>query len=472
MGASNYWGRPIEGLIALVDLEQRELVSLIDTGPVPIPDAPVDLDEASVGELREGPNSISFTQPGGPSFVVDDHEVRWQGWQFHYRLDPRLGLIVSLVTYNDSGDTRSILYQGSLSEIFIPYMDPDVGWFFRTYLDAGENGVGRLAVVLQPGLDCPTNAVFFDASFADDTGAPYAQENAVCLFERYAGNIAWRHYEAVTGQDNVRPRTDLVLRSVSAIGNYDYIFDWVFRQDGTISIDVGATGVPQVKAVSDPTDLDTAYGHLVAENTVATNHDHFFSFRLDLDIDGRRNSFVSEQLQNEQVESEDGRTSVWVVESTTAVTEQAAQMVIDIQTPALWRVVNSNVVGPLGNPVSYQLEPRSNAISLLSPDDFPQQRAGFTDYHLWVTPYEPDELYAAGTYPNQSKGGNGLPTWTSADRPIENTDVVLWYTLGFHHAPRAEDWPVTPTIWNQFELRPFDFFDRNPALDLPIPDSG
>ncbi len=118
--------------------------------------------------------------------------------------------------------------------------------------------------------------------------------------------------------------------------------------------------------------------------------------------------------------------------------------------------------------MSYELKPGSNAISLLSSDDFPQQRAGFTDHHIWVTPYDPQERYAAGTYPNQSKGGDGLPTWTSADRPIENTDLVLWYTLGFHHAPRAEDWPVTPTIWNEFQLRPFDFFDRNPALDLPI----
>jgi primary-amine oxidase len=122
--------------------------------------------------------------------------------------------------------------------------------------------------------------------------------------------------------------------------------------------------------------------------------------------------------------------------------------------------------------VSYQLEPRSNAISLLSPDDFPQRRAGFTDCHLWVTQHEPHERYAAGKYPNQSKGRDGLPTWTSADRPIENTDLVLWYTLGSHHAPRAEDWPVTPTIWKEFELKPFDFFDRNPALDLPISEAG
>ena len=474
-GADNYWGRPIEGLIAVVDLNERELVSLIDSGPVPVPEGPVDLDQV---ELRDPPNAISLVQTGGPSFQVDGQEVSWQKWQFHFRMDPRLGPVVSLVRYEDNGAMRSILYQGSLSEIFIPYMDPDVGWYFRTYLDAGENGVGRLAVRLKPGLDCPNNAVLFNAIFAHDTGEPYTQKNAACLFERFSGDIAWRHYEAVTGSNKVRPRTDLVLRSISAIGNYDYIFDWVFRQDGTIRIDVGATGVPQVKAVNarstgdDGDGLDTAYGRLVAEHTVATNHDHFFSFRLDLDVDGQQNSFMYEQLKLERLESETGRKSVWVVDSTEATSEEAAKMVIDIESPTLWRVINPNVSGPLGNPVSYQLEAKSNAISLLSPDDFPQRRAGFTDYHLWVTPYEPEERYAAGVYPNQSKGGDGLPAWTSANRSIQNTDLVLWYTLGFHHVVRAEDWPVTPTLWNEFELRPFDFFERNPALDLPAPDGN
>ena len=61
----------------------------------------------------------------------------------------------------------------------------------------------------------------------------------------------------------------------------------------------------------------------------------------------------------------------------------------------------------------------------------------------------------------------GLPDWTSEDRDIENTDIVLWYTFGMHHMVRAEDWPVMPVLWHGFEIRPFDFFDRNPALDLP-----
>jgi primary-amine oxidase len=36
-----------------------------------------------------------------------------------------------------------------------------------------------------------------------------------------------------------------------------------------------------------------------------------------------------------------------------------------------------------------------------------------------------------------------------------------------HHVVRGEDWPVMPVAWHALELRPFDFFDHNPAVDLP-----
>lgn len=94
-------------------------------------------------------------------------------------------------------------------------------------------------------------------------------------------------------------------------------------------------------------------------------------------------------------------------------------------------------------------------------------RAGFIDHHLWVTPYSARERYAAGEYPTLSEPGEGLPQWTRTNRSIDRTDLVLWYTMGMHHLVRAEDWPVMPVLWHEFELRPFDFFDRNPAVDLP-----
>ena len=95
------------------------------------------------------------------------------------------------------------------------------------------------------------------------------------------------------------------------------------------------------------------------------------------------------------------------------------------------------------------------------------KRAAFIHEHLWVTPYRPEERYAAGEYPNLHPGGDGLPEWTSADRPIDGEDVVVWYTFGHHHVPRPEDWPVMPVTTAGFKLKPVGFFERNPALDVP-----
>ena len=480
-GAKNFWARPIEGLTTLVDLNTFEVIRVIDTGPVPIPSAPVDFDEASVGRLREIPSLISIHQPDGAGFGANGQEVSWQKWSFHFRIDPRVGLVVSTVRYADGERQRSILYQGSLSELIVPYMDPDVGWYWRTYMDAGEFLAGANGVSLMPGVDCPENARYFDAAFADEHGKPQTKERAVCLFERYAGDVAWRHYDFLSGETEARKKQDLVLRFVTTIDNYDYTFDWTFQQDGTIRIGLGSSGIEQVKAVAsrtasemasgsngdDPGSGDLAYGRFVAENTVAVNHDHFFSFRLDLDVDGTANSFLRENLKTVRLDGEGPRKSVWVLDPQIARTEADGKLRINLEKPALWRVINPDVLGPVGYPVSYEIKPRANAVSLLVPEDFPRRRAGFMDHHLWVTPYRAEERYAGGDYPTLSSGGDGLPKWTSADRSIAKTDIVVWYTLGFHHVVRAEDWPVLPTSWASFELRPFDFFERNPALDLP-----
>ncbi len=469
----NFWARPIEGLIAIVDINAREVVKLIDTGVVPIPNTPVDLDEPAVGARRAAPTPLALAPPQGPNFTLQGHEVEWQRWRFHVRIDPRLGPVISMVRYQDQGRWRSILYQGSVSEFFVPYMDADLGWYFRTYMDVGEYGAGKMAAPLEPGLDCPPNAVLFDAVFADDKGVPYTQARAVCLFEREAGEVAWRHYEFVNGQSESRKARDLVLRFIAAVGNYDYLFDWVFRQNGSITVALGTSGIEQVKAVKSRTALDAtaaadlAPGHLVAAHTLAVHHDHFFNFRLDLDVDGPQNSFRIDELTPQRLGPDSSRKSLWALVPRTLTSEQEAKLRIMMDKPALWRVINPNVKGALGYPVGYELVPGHTSMSLLSPEDYPQRRAAFTDYHLWVTPYHPEERYAGGMYPNQSRGDDGLPAWTRANRPIANTDIVLWYTLGLHHVVRAEDWPVLPTVWHTFELRPFDFFDHNPALDLP-----
>jgi primary-amine oxidase len=95
-----------------------------------------------------------------------------------------------------------------------------------------------------------------------------------------------------------------------------------------------------------------------------------------------------------------------------------------------WMVQNPRNLNRLAQPVGYEVEVRGDNDLLMSPDDFPALRAGFTQYALWVTQRDAKQLYAAGAYPNQSKGGDGLPVWTSADREISNRDIVLWVNVG------------------------------------------
>ena len=101
----------------------------------------------------------------------------------------------------------------------------------------------------------------------------------------------------------------------------------------------------------------------------------------------------------------------------------------------------------------------------MDPDDGPQKVGAFSAHHVWVAPYKVDERFAAGVYPMQSKGDDGLANWTKADHPIENTDIVACYSLGFHHSPRPEDRPVMTAMWHDFVLRPF--FSQSPVLTLP-----
>jgi primary-amine oxidase len=470
-GVENIWGRPIEGLTIYIDLHEKKVFRVVDTGVVPVPTAPVDMSPEAIGTTRPALPPLEIAQPTGPGFTREGATVRWDRWQFHVRLEPRRGAVISLVKYKDGDRDRSVLYQGSVSELFVPYMDPDESWYHRTFFDAGEFGhsMGLAHRPLERGTDCPANAVWLDLVIANERGLPQRQADAGCIFERAAGDVLWRHREE--GLLDSRARRDLVIRWIATLGNYDYVFDWVFQQDGSIRGLVGATGVAEVKGVKSRTTADDkdgadgAYGHFVAEHTVAVNHDHFFSYRLDVDVDGSNNSLVIDQLTKKRLPAPHPRKSIWVTTSRTARVE--AEGMIDRHAPAMWRIVNPGTKGPLGYVTSIQIKPGHSDESLLDLDDFPQKRAGFTNHALWVTPYRPDELFAAGDYPTQSRGGDGLPAWTSANRPIENTDIVAWYSFGMHHVVRAEDWPVMPTVWHEFELRPFDFFARNPALDVP-----
>ena len=468
---TNVFGWPIERLYALVDLHEHAVLSVTDYGVVPIAGGDRNYSETAVGALREPLKPTVLSQPRGPNFRIDGHEVSWGKWRFHTRLDGRVGTVISLARWQDRETLRSVLYQGYLSEMFVPYMDADYGWSSRTYFDTGEYGAGMLATPLKAGIDCPATAAFLAAVFNDDKGEPFTTPNALCVFERAGGDPIWRHNEAVNQTYEGRPNVELVVRMAASIGNYDYLFDWVFNDAAEIEVRVGATGIDALKGVAsrsmaDATaEADTRHGTLVAPNLVAVNHDHYFNFRLDLDVDGPANSFNQDVYRSVTLPSDSPRRSVYVVEPRIASNEQAAQLDTG-HGPMKFRVLNESRTNQTGNPVSYDVLLANHAHLMLDPEDWPAKRARFLQHDVWVTPYDATERYAAGDYVFGNRGTDGLAEWTTRNRPIRSQDIVLWVNMGMHHLTRAEDLPVMPTIWHSFTLRPHNFFDRNPAIDL------
>jgi primary-amine oxidase len=216
------------------------------------------------------------------------------------------------------------------------------------------------------------------------------------------------------------------------------------------------------------------HGTLVAPGLNAMVHQHFFNMRLDLDVDGTQNAVEEVWTESDPPGPGNPYGNAFRPLRRRLQTELQAMRRTDSRSARWWEIVNPSVLHRLGEPVGYRLLPGENAVPFAQPDAPVAKRAGFITEHLWVTPYEPGERYAAGDYPNQHPGGAGLPEWTAADRPVADRDIVVWYTFGHHHVPRPEDWPVMPVATIGFQLKPVGFFTNNPALDVPpsVPHAG
>jgi primary-amine oxidase len=456
---SNYYARPIENVVVRVDLNSGKVISFVDSGVVPLATAPADF---TAGTAGASPGESA--QPTGASFAVDGNEVRWHNWRFRFIVDEREGLVLQTVGYEDGGRLRPILYRGSVSEMFVPYADPGTAWYFRNVFDEGEVGLGWLTDSLEPGTDVPSDSRFFDAIIADQQGRPRVIPRAAALHER-DGGLLWKHLDLESRHNVSRRARELVLSYITTISNYDYGFEWIFHEDGTLEMEAQLTGLMIPRGVG--TNADATYSRMVADKVAAVEHQHFFNFRLDMDVDGGPNSVMEMNTTAVPSDSKAPRTRAFVTRETMLTTELQAQRRLNAATDRSWMVVNPGVKNSLGEAVGYELMPEGNAVPYVAADSWAGRRAGFLNEQLWVTPYDPTEMHAAGDYPNQRKGDDGLPKWTAANRPIENRDIVLWYTVGMTHVPRPEDWPVVPVHRVGFMLVPVGFFARNPTIDAP-----
>jgi primary-amine oxidase len=461
----NGYVRPIEGLRPVVDLNIMEVLRVEDYGRWPLPMQAANYAADRMSRPRAGIKPLEIIQPDGPSFSVEGNCVTWQKWRFVIGFNAREGLTLHDVHYRDGDRDRSILYRASLTEMVVPYGDPGPTQRRKNAFDVGEYGMGMCANSLELGCDCVGTIRYFDAQFCNSRGEPLTIKNASCLHEDDYG-ILWKHTDRrLPDRPEARRSRRLVVSSVSTVENYEYGFFWYLYQDGTIQFEVKLTGILSLGAAR--SGETPPQGALVAPQLYAPNHQHFFNVRLDFDLDGVENSVYQVDVVPDPIDEGNPFENAFRAQTTLLKTEKQARGHLSLESARTWRVVNPSVHNAVGEPVGYKLLPGDNSFPFASPNAWWRKRAGFVNHHVWVTPYRLEERYGAGDYPNQSRGGDGLIGWTEADRSIENTDIVLWYTFGHTHIPRPEDYPVMPATYIGFTLKPNGFFAENPANDVP-----
>jgi primary-amine oxidase len=288
--------------------------------------------------------------------------------------------------------------------------------------------------------------------------------------------LLWKHVEYRTGHNESRRKRRLVVSFIATVVNYEYLFYWYFMQDGTIQLELKLTGELSTNQLSAGEEDPPEWGTMVAPGVNAQTHQHCFCARLDMAVDGSNNSVSEVDIVSMPPGKDNPHNNAFKAVETVLKTEKDAIREANPASGRVWKVFNNDSINPITKePVAYNLIPftfgAAQPLLLTGQNSAVTKRGAFATKSLFVTPHRDDERFPAGEYTPQSTGGEGLPEWTKADRPVENTDIVLWHSFAVSHVPRPEDFPVMPCETTGFTLKAHGFFQGNPAIDLK-PDSN
>ncbi|TVY33067.1 Copper amine oxidase [Lachnellula subtilissima] len=414
--------------------------------------------------LRTDLKPLNVIQPEGASFQISNfseqgHNVSWQKWTFKVGFNQREGMVLYDVYYAG----RPLFYRLSLSDMNIPYADPRHPYHKKAAFDLGDAGAGIMANNLQLGCDCLGSIHYLSAVLNDDKGKPLEMPNVVCVHEQDNG-IGWKHTNYRTGRAAVVRNRELVLQSIITVSNYEYILAFIFNQAGDVMYEVRATGILSTQPIDEG--ISVPWGTVVHPGVLAAHHQHIFSLRVDPMVDGPLNRVVYDEA-HAMPRSDFNPHGVGYTVTETPITTSGGYD-LDIDANRTFKIQNSTVKNPInGKSVGYKIMTPPFQKMLADQDSFHFKRAEFADHNIYVTSYKDGELYAGGKYTNQSRGGTGVRSWADRKDNVLDDDIVVWVQFGINHIPRIEDFPVMPCEIIKVHLKPVNFFDKNPALDVP-----
>ncbi|KAI5966172.1 AMO2 [Candida pseudojiufengensis] len=408
---------------------------------------------------------LLISQPEGPSFTVKGNKVEWQGWEFRISTSSREGFVV----YDGYFKGRQVFYRVSLSEMTVPYGDPRAPYHRKQAFDLGDCGFGVNGNRLALGCDCLGVIKYMDGFGIHSNGEPFIIPNTVCMHEQDDG-LLYKHVNYRTNNATVARRRIFIVQTIATVANYEYIINLKFVSDGSIDIEARATGILSTMPIDE--NVKVPWGTIVAPNCMAAYHQHILSFRIDPAVDGHKNTVVYDDTKKLPKDKELNPFGIGFVSDRKFV-EKPGYIEQSPFTNRSYKVINENVINPISKtPVGYKINLPARQMLLADETSFNTRRAKFATQQMWVTKYHDHELFAAGEFTNQSQKDTGLAEWTVRDENVRNEDCVVWATMGFTHIPRVEDFPVMPVEIHNIMLTPFNFFNKNPALDIPQADNN
>lgn len=407
--------------------------------------------------------------------IVESHGgVSWGPWTFTITGRPSQG--PALVDVRFKGER--ILYELSIQEAHASYSGTRDNQFF--YSDSSWS-LSMLSTSLEPGVDCPEGAHYLKANtwyHMENGGGAVANVSSpfefmpACVFEWDEDHTIWRHMENAD-PPHVRGlvRRTVVVRFVCTVGNYDYISDVKFREDGEIEVHTRFAGYLETRYFNADFNAHEAnWSSIVRPNLAGPVHSHLIGWKADIDVAGslanslRKTSvgimdlqdagLVTKYIKKEYISNEGVGSSTFVANP---------------REPGHWAIVDRNAVSAAGNPRGYAVNLNSMSAVQLYPDDHPFTIANpFTKYHLAVTKYHDDEYRANSPYlqyDGSSPVGNkqDLDRFLSNKEDIMDQDLVAWICVGKEHVPRQEDLPLVSNFGAGFSLMPWNFFETNEA---------
>lgn len=415
-------------------------------------------------------------EPRGPRYRIRDYTVKYMNWEFTIGMNERRGISVHNVLFNE----ERIAYDIRLSEIALLYGSNTMGVGGSVYTDSSF-GIGYPGGIIKD-VDCPVHATILETNNWITSSQSSFKSRTICIFEEDGQRALWRH------RDNYRAGlrdSHLVVRFPTTLGNYDYTIDFAFYLDGRIHTTTTASGILQAGFWDEGEPLNgkdkskDPFGYRVSQLATGAIHDHTFAFRVDLDIVGRDNTFqfihwkagdvtkaLNTQATIKKIPPHFRFNQTRYVQWETLDTEKGFK--IDYERPKFWTIINENRKNKWGAKRGYRIVPMATGSEVMPSSHLSSKALSFTKYHCAITRYKSNEQEVTGYFDlNRLSSPAEYFDLMLNKECIKNHDLVAWIMVSFLHIPTSEDYPMTNRVMTGFWLKPFNFFDSTPSLDLP-----